>query len=220
MNAPQDNAAVPIAHGLAGWRRLVMWPLCLLVRLWGRTLKFELTPESLHNLTFHDEPVAFIGWHNRLFLVVDTARRYRTRPLHALVSASRDGAWLDAFLASAGLRTVRGSSSNLAREAVAALVTKLREGQDIAITPDGPRGPRYDFKGGALIVARRAGVPAMLFGGRFESAWRLKSWDGFYVPKPFSRVHLICQLVPAAELRAETTTTETLRNRLLAINPD
>ena len=69
-------------------------------------------------------------------------------------------------------------------------------------------------------MARRAGVPALLIGGRFTSARRLKSWDGFYLPRPFSRVHLVCTQVSAAELRAPTMTAESLRERLLATNPD
>ena len=196
-----------------------MWPLSLVVRLWNRTLRFELTPESRQHLTRHEGPVMFALWHNRLFFALEGFRRFRRRPIYALVSASRDGAWLDAFLATGGVRTVRGSSSRRGREAVGALLAKLREGHDIGITPDGPRGPMYDFKRGAFIVARRADVPVLLIGCRFESAWRLKSWDGFYVPKPFSRVHLTCRLVPASELRAATTTLGDLRDRLLAINP-
>lgn len=208
-------------HDIAGWRRLVIWPLGLLVRLWGRTLRFEVTPDDLRNITKRDEPVAIILWHNRLFLAAEIVRRFRQgRPAYSLVSASQDGAWLDAFFSMVGMRTVRGSSHKLGREAVMALIAKLRAGYDIGITPDGPTGPRYDFKAGAFVVARRAGTPALLIGGRFTSAWRLKSWDGFYLPRPFSRVQLVCTHVSAAELRAPTMTGASLRDRLLAINPD
>jgi len=215
------DSEIDQVHHIAGWRRLVLWPLGLLARAWGRTLRFEVAPEDLRNISKCDEPVAIILWHNRLFLAAEIARRFRQgRPVYSLVSASRDGAWLDAFFSTVGIRTVRGSSQKLGREAVRALIVKLREGYDIGITPDGPRGPQYDFKAGALIVARRAGVPALLIGGRFTSARRLKSWDGFYLPKPFSRVQLVCTQVSAAQLRAPTMTAEILRERLLATNPD
>ncbi len=66
----------------------------------------------------------------------------------------------------------------------------------MGITPDGPRGPRYEFKEGALIVARRAKIPLLLIGADFESAWRFrKAWDMFYLPKPFSKVRMRCELV-------------------------
>ena len=78
--SPTDSstgtAAVQI-HGLAGWRRAVVWPLAVLVRLWGRSLRFEVAPEDLRNLTKSDEPVAFILWHNRLFMVAEIFRRFR-----------------------------------------------------------------------------------------------------------------------------------------------
>jgi len=214
-----DAGADPVHH-IAGWRRLALWPLGLLVRLWGRTLRLELTEEDRRNIVRCDEPMAFVLWHNRLFVVPEIFRRYRRRPVHALVSASQDGAWLAAFFEVIGMPSVRGSSNQHARAAATALITKLREGQDIGITPDGPRGPRYDFKGGAFIVTRRAGAPVLLLGGRYTSAWRLKSWDGFYLPKPFSRVQVTCVYVPVTELRGPDMTMERLRDRLLAINPD
>ncbi len=217
----RDSETCGQVHGIAGWRRLVVWPIALLVRLWGRSLRFEIAPEDLRNLNKRDEPVAFILWHNRLFIVAEIARRFRRgRPIYSLVSASKDGAWLDAFFAQVGMHTVRGSSHILGREAVMALIGRLRAGHDIGITPDGPRGPRYEFKAGALVVARRAGVPALLIGGRFQSARRLKSWDGFFLPRPFSRVRISCSLVPAAELRDRNMTAEELQRRLGGLNPD
>ena len=208
-------------HGIAGWRRVLVWPLALLVRLWGRSLRFEVAPTDLANITKRDEPVAIILWHNRLFLAAEIVRRFRQgRPAYSLVSASKDGAWLDAFFSMVGMRTVRGSNHRLGREAVLALIAKLRGGYDIGITPDGPRGPCYEFKAGALVVARRDGAPALLLGMNFRSARRLKSWDGFYVPRPFSRVQIRCAVVPAAELRDEGMTAEVIQQRLRELNPD
>lgn len=208
-------------HAIAGWRRLVLWPLGLIVRLWGHSVRFETTPRSRENLQKIDEPVAFVLWHNRLFLVAEIFRRYRQgRPVYGLVSASKDGAWLDAFFSLVGIRTVRGSSSKLGREAALALVDVLRRGDDIGITPDGPRGPIYDFKAGSLIVARRAHAPILLLGGAFEKAWQLPSWDRFYLPRPFSRVRVHCELIQAEELADRASAAEMLRSRLRTMNPD
>lgn len=199
-----------------------MWPLVRLVRWWGMSLRFEMTPEDVRNCAKCDEPVAFILWHNRLFLASEIHRRFRPqRPLHALISASKDGAWLTAFFAMVGgMSAVRGSSSNFGREAATALVEVLREGNDIGITPDGPRGPCYDVKAGAVIVPRRTGAPLLLIGGEFESAWQLKSWDRFYLPKPFSRVRLRCELVENRDLADRDHAVEQLKQRLLVLNPD
>ena len=224
MSQP-DASAPPSAqstvYAIRGWRRLLLMPVGWLLRLWGSTLRFEITPESLKNLTKADEAVAFVLWHNRLFLTPEVFRRYRKgRPIYALVSASKDGAWLEALYSLVGMRCIRGSSSRFGREAVTALVSVLREGNDIGITPDGPRGPLYDFKAGCLIVARRAHAPVLLLGGEFTSAWQLKSWDRFYLPKPFSRIRLHCDWVKNEELADRNDSAERLSTRLLAISRD
>jgi lysophospholipid acyltransferase (LPLAT)-like uncharacterized protein len=160
-------------------------------------------------------------WHNRLFVAAEIVRRFRAgRPAYALVSASQDGAWLTAFFSLAGLRTVRGSSSRLGREAATALVETLRAGHDIGVTPDGPRGPCYELKPGVVIVSRRTRAPMLLIGAGFSSAWRLRSWDRFYLPKPFSRVRMRCEVVTAGQLAGRDAAITTLHERLKALNPD
>ena len=185
------------------------------------TLRFETSVDDLRNVTKRDVPVAFVVWHNRLFLTPEIFRRYRGgRPLVALISASGDGAWLSAFFSLIGMRAARGSSSRLGREAATALVEAQRAGHDIGITPDGPRGPRYTMKPGVAIVPRRTGAPLLLIGGAFSSAWQLRSWDRFYLPKPFSRVRLRCELITPDQLTDRDEALGVLERRMLAINPD
>jgi lysophospholipid acyltransferase (LPLAT)-like uncharacterized protein len=192
------------------------------IRLWTATLRIEMSAEVRRRLEKTDGPLAVLFWHNRLFAISEIYRRHRSpRSIYGLVSGSRDGAWLAEFFEFAGIKTVRGSSTRHAREAVGALVRAMREGHDIGITPDGPRGPLHDFKGGGLIVARRAQASVLLLGQAFESAWRLRSWDRFYLPRPFSRIRVYCALVPAGQLRArDAGAAGMLRSRLLAINPE
>ena len=206
---------------IMGWRRALLWPFGLLLRLWGRSLRFDTTTADFAAYTKKDQPVAIVLWHNRLFLAAEIVRRYRGgRPAYALVSASQDGAWLAAFFSLVGLATVRGSSSRLGREAATALVETLRAGYDIGITPDGPRGPCYELKPGGVIVARRTRAPLLLIGAEFQSAWRLRSWDRFYLPKPFSRVRMRCELIAADQLADRDAALRLLQDRLLALNPD
>jgi lysophospholipid acyltransferase (LPLAT)-like uncharacterized protein len=211
----------PRIHAITGWRRALLWPLGLLMRLWGLTLRLEATDAHRGALEKRDEPVAMVLWHNRLFLAAEFFRRFRKgRPAYALVSASNDGAWLSAFFSLVGMNTVRGSSSNYGREAVHALIEVLREGHDIGITPDGPRGPIYDFKPGSLIVTRRAVAPMLLLGFELEDCWRLRSWDRFCIPKPFARVRVRGELVPAVEQADRDAALDYARQRLLALNPE
>lgn len=223
LNAtPSSPDAQSQVQHISGWRRLVMWPFAMLVRAWIASLRLDETEQDVANFTKCDEPVAMVLWHNRLFLAALIYRRYRRgRPMYALVSASKDGAWLDAFFSLIGLQTVRGSSNKLGREAATALVEVLREGKDVGITPDGPKGPIYEVKPGALIVTRRTKTPILLIGAEFASAWRLrKSWDKFYLPKPFSRVRMRCELVPAADLADREAATSRIQARLMELNPD
>ena len=185
------------------------------------SLRFETAPTDLRNYTKNDEPIAIVLWHNRLFLAAEIVRRFRRgRPAYALVSASQDGAWLTAFFSLIGLRTIRGSSSRLGREAASALVETLRAGHDIGVTPDGPRGPCYEMKPGGVIVARRTRAPMLLVGAEFASAWRLRSWDGFYVPKPFSRVRMRGALITPDQLADRDAAIAMVRDSLLHMNPD
>ncbi|MFI5335748.1 MAG: lysophospholipid acyltransferase family protein [Opitutales bacterium] len=213
--------ASELINEVRGWRRFLLWLLALLVRAWGRTLRLRADEETLRRLTWSEEPAAIVLWHNRLFLSAEIFRRYRTRrDVHGLVSASKDGAWLAAFYRMVGVCPVRGSSSNLGREAARLLIGRMREGHDVGITPDGPRGPMYTVEPGVLVVTRRLHAPMVLLGAEFTRAWRLKSWDRFYLPWPFSRVHMRCTVLPPSPRGEEKIGAEDVRAALLAINPD
>lgn len=176
---------------LQGWKLGLAHVAGWVVRLWVATLHITADERSRRELSATTGPTLFVLWHNRLFVAGHLARVFRGgRPLHALISSSKDGAWLTAFFATMGLKAVRGSSSKGGREAATELIQVLREGGDAGITPDGPRGPMYVAKPGALLVARRSGARIAMVGVDFESAWALRSWDRFLLPRPFSRVHL------------------------------
>lgn len=217
---PDAPAHGPPAHDLRTWQRLVLQPLGWLLRLWNRTLRFEIGQDDRASFDCGERPVALVMWHNRLFIGAEIIRRFRgPRRFFGLISASRDGAWLAAFFRMLGISAVRGSSSRGAREAVGALIDVLRSGYDIGITPDGPRGPCYDFKPGGLIVARRANAPMLLIGARLEASCRLRSWDGFHIPRPFSRVRVRCvRIDPAALPRDREIALDQLRRILLELN--
>jgi lysophospholipid acyltransferase (LPLAT)-like uncharacterized protein len=201
---------------------MLMWPFARIVRLWGMTLRFEMTPADVRNVSKDDVPVAFVLWHNRLFITTEVHRRFRShRPLYALISASKDGAFLTAFFEMvSGMKAVRGSSSNFGREAASALVEVQRAGHDIGITPDGPRGPCYEMKAGAIIIPRRSGAPVLLLGGEFEESWRMNSWDRFYLPKPFSRVRVHCELIENDQLAQREGAAALIAARLREMSPD
>lgn len=137
-------------------------------------------------------PVVYALWHNRIFAIPPVWARCcgSHRRAVVLTSASHDGAAVAHAMAVFGMGAVRGSSS---RRAVAGLVgmrQALRAGFDAAVTPDGPRGPRYVLQPGLVKLAQSAGVPVVPIHVRFGCAWRLRTWDGMVVPVPCSRVEL------------------------------
>jgi lysophospholipid acyltransferase (LPLAT)-like uncharacterized protein len=167
------------------------------MRLWCRTLRFRWGPAEQELMDDPGPPGVVVLWHNRLFVAPEFFRRYfRHRRVAALISASGDGAWLAGFLLRLGIRPVRGSRHRRGPQAFRELLAAQREGLDIGITPDGSRGPCYDMKPGAVAVAAKTGAPVVLLSFNFTRARRLNSWDGFYLPWPFSSVELRMKRLP------------------------
>lgn len=207
-------------HHVSGWKTAALWLLGLVLRGWGRTLRVRVDAAQLAAAARGNEPVAFVFWHNRLFFATRLLRLSRPgRTIVGLVSASRDGAVLAKFLSFLGVRTVRGSSSRYGREAVHQLVEALKSGYDIVVTPDGPRGPVYNMKPGAVLAARRANTALVLVGIECRACFALRSWDRFLIPLPGARVLVRCERIEPADLAGESAATlAQLRARLLALN--
>lgn len=139
-------------------------------------------------------PVICAFWHNRILAI--TAAFLRVYPagrrgVLVLTSASKDGMWLGELTARLGMGSVRGSTSRRGAAAMRELLERVAEGYDIAITPDGPRGPKYALGSGLVYLAQKAAIPILPCHARFERAWRLKTWDNFVIPAPFSRVTVL-----------------------------
>jgi lysophospholipid acyltransferase (LPLAT)-like uncharacterized protein len=217
IDAPKPDPG-PV-YEATGWRLPLLWLAGVVVRIWSRTLRVDYTPEGVRELHRGSAPVAMLMWHNRLFMVPWLARVFWPgRQVYGLISASRDGANLAHFFNYIGLRSVRGSSSRFGREALRELIAVQRAGGDIAITPDGPRGPLYQLKAGAVLAARRARSPLVLIGVQFHNAWRVRSWDRFCIPKPFSRVVLRYEVIPPESVPGGHEGIEQLRRRLLELS--
>lgn len=116
---------------------------------------------------------------------------HRNDGFAALTSKSKDGDLLAKQLKHWKYKVVRGSSSKGGDVALGVMVDHAKNGYSIAITPDGPRGPQHKFKAGAVITAKKSGVPLVLMGIGIKSKKKLKNWDRFQIPNPFSKVKVI-----------------------------
>ncbi len=115
----------------------------------------------------------------------------RDNNFSALVSQSEDGAILAKLLKSWNYFVTRGSSSRSGKEALDILIKNAAENRSIAITPDGPRGPKEKMKAGAVVTAKKSGIPLILMGVGIRKKFQLKSWDSFEIPYPFSKVEVV-----------------------------
>lgn len=127
----------------------------------------------------------FSLWHGQLLPLL---AHHRDQGVRVLISEHRDGEIIARIAESLGFRTVRGSTTRGGARALLAMCDALERGDEIAITPDGPRGPAHVFAPGALVAAQRAGVPIVPVGVAVSNAWRFGSWDAFTIPKPFARL--------------------------------
>ena len=166
--------------GLAGTAGRALADLVL-----GSVRYQESAPAEYHERMRSGEPVVYVLWHGRL---LPLTHRNRHRDLVTLISLSRDGEYIARIVGGWGYHVVRGSTSRGGVAALAELIRLGRRGHSIAITPDGPRGPRQRMKPGALLVAQRTGLPVVPAAAAASRAWWFEGWDRFLVPKPFSRV--------------------------------
>jgi lysophospholipid acyltransferase (LPLAT)-like uncharacterized protein len=163
-----------------------------LVRLIGLTWRVRVVgDEHVEGYWREGRPVIYIVWHGRILLVPWLTRRLRrTRGVRAprvLASRSRDGELVARYVRHFGLSVIRGSSSRGGGAALRALVASIRDGVDVAVVPDGPRGPREQLQPGVAALAALTGAPVVPLAIAAQPARRLSSWDRFLVPLPFAR---------------------------------
>ena len=160
----------------------------LVIRSLYATIRCERVGDGpLSDLRVRGQPVVLVCWHEHLLQIV---HYHRDEGMVALVSEHSDGEILARILARIGTGTARGSSTRGGMKGLRELVRAGREGHDLALTPDGPRGPRRVFKLGALAAAQMTGFPIVPMATRASAAWRFGSWDRFLLPKPFAKLQL------------------------------
>jgi len=173
--------------------RLIGWCGTKLVRALSATLHFEYTllgpPETDPRQQRHNsQRYIYALWHEHFLIPIV---RFSDIPLTVLVSRHRDGELLGHLFATTKMQLVRGSTRRGGVTAVLKLLRAARSGCHLALTPDGPRGPRRTVQPGILYLAARTGWPIVPVGVGYQKVWRMHSWDCFAVPQPFTRVRCV-----------------------------
>ena len=186
--------------------RFLAWLSSLLIHLIGASLR--MTVEDRGNILDQPEhpPVIIAFWHNRTALMAYFYEHYcRGRTALTFISRSRDGQFMTDVAALFGIKAVRGSSS---RHGISATLAAIRASTDdkvdLVITPDGPRGPRYEIQPGLIRLAQATQRPIVAVTYELKWKWELRSWDRFHVPLPFS----ICRLRTGEAIRVPESARE------------
>lgn len=165
--------------------RIGPWLAAGMIRLVHASLRIEtLGEEPLRKLWTGHQHVILAFWHDQLFMM---ARGYRGPGAHVLISASRDGEYIARTMDYFGIGSIRGSSNRGGRAAFREMVEMAKQPVDLAITPDGPKGPRHEVKEGVVQLARLSGRPVVPMAFACSRGHRFRSWDRFLLPLPPGR---------------------------------
>lgn len=170
---------------MAGTARLLAWGLCILYS----TLRPVYVQQHFERCAWNGGTAVLLAcWHGRMLYFPPLYYRQR---FTILVSHSKDGEFVSRVLQCFGAHVTRGSSSRGGAKALREIVRKVRSGYHAALTPDGPRGPRYHVQPGIVAVAQKTGaaIVPVTYSARWKKVFR--SWDAFLMPLPFSRIVVI-----------------------------
>ena len=203
-----------------GW---IYWFPALLHRVIFRVF-FRLEVVDPCNTCDNAYGVIGLAWHNRLLFFPAAFPAVLRKRTVAVISASRDGQYIADFAAQFGLESVRGSSSRGGANAQLGALQAIRAGKNVVFTPDGPRGPRYEIKRGPVQLASKTGAKIVPVSINASRCWALKSWDGFQIPKPFSKLTLILgepiEIPPDLDAEGIEKYRQQVNQALLAITED
>ena len=169
--------------------RLRLWLVAVashwIIRILGSTWRWEVEGVEYLDDCTRDRGAIPAFWHGRLLA---SAYFFRRRGIVVMTSRHRDGEYISAIIRRFGFSVARGSSTRGARGAMVEMIRGLRRNAVVAMTVDGPRGPRYVAKEGAVWLAAKTGRPLIPFNVSAQRKWVLRSWDLFEIPRPFSRM--------------------------------
>ncbi len=166
---------------------------------------YRLNKKEFHlDETLGDEPAIFAVWHGDLLMLSYMYFQYRKKPkAKVLISDHFDGLLISKTIRFFGFETIAGSTNRNAVKALLQGIKALKEGYDIGITPDGPKGPRHQTSDGVVVMAQKASVPVVLVEIKPTKYWQFDSWDKFKVPKPFGVIKYYTKKVDLTGMELE-----------------
>jgi lysophospholipid acyltransferase (LPLAT)-like uncharacterized protein len=170
-----DNLILAVVPPLAYW----------VIKLLSWTMRMEVVDGQIYDDYWgKGKPLIFTFWHGRLLMM---PTRHRGKGVAIPISLHQDGELISRTVRYFGFRSIRGSTTRGGFSAMREMLKTSEDGYDIAITPDGPRGPRYRVQNGTIELARRTGMTIIPLTFNASRKKVFRSWDRFLLPYPFSR---------------------------------
>jgi lysophospholipid acyltransferase (LPLAT)-like uncharacterized protein len=167
---------------------LADWTFYLLIKVIGRTIKYETDNwENFQKIERAGKIPIYAFWHDRIFA---GTYFFRNRGIVVITSQSFDGEYIARFIQRLGYGAVRGSSTRGGVGALVEMIRLMKKGLPMGFTVDGPKGPRYVAKTGAVLLAKKTGNPLMPFVVETKKYWTINSWDKMQIPKLFTRAKI------------------------------
>jgi len=145
-----------------------------------------------------------VTWHGELFMSTQAYRKvHKIHPASAIISSHFDGALIAHTLQFLKIRPLRGSTRKGARQVLLQAFKSIKSGEEVLITPDGPKGPRHSMGDGAIGIAIKSKLPIFVMNFTAQNYWQLNSWDKFVIPKPFTKVDFYMQSISLEDMDLE-----------------
>jgi lysophospholipid acyltransferase (LPLAT)-like uncharacterized protein len=160
----------------------------LIIYVVSKTLRLKITgAKQIIEAKKTGKNFIFAFWHNQFFIMpYYYVKKIGRSPISVLTSKSKDGEYISRLLYKFGFSTTRGSTSLGGETALRLLIKEIEKGNDVAVTPDGPRGPRHIIQEGIITLSSVTGCPIVLAGYKVKRKKILNTWDKFIIPCPFT----------------------------------
>ena len=160
-----------------------------IINLFVRFLYISCKKRFFYPKINQNEAYVIAFWHGNLLMQPFNHKHLRpNKKGSVIISEHRDGITIARVMKFLGIDTISGSSTRGGAKALINAIKNIKNGIDVAITPDGPKGPKYSIADGIIVLAQKTKAKIITFHFEADKFWKMKSWDSFLIPKPFSTI--------------------------------
>ena len=165
-----------------------------ILQLFVRFIYITSKKKFYHPQIDEKEPFIVAFWHGELLMQPFNFKKLKPKGrVSAMISEHKDGEAITRTVQYLGIDSIRGSSTRGGAKALIGAIREIKRGDDVAITPDGPRGPRHSVADGIVAISKKSNAKILVFNCKATKYWQFNSWDKFVLPKPFGKLEFFIQ---------------------------